>query len=813
MVWKFFIFEKLAILRIELTILSLLLFIQKADPQCVINNKDYNNLYNWEFFSEPFAIRKNIITDNTNTFHVFFSKKHLIGMAINWKYPKEPETFDICSSFILPKDSVHFSFYCSSLKVDSLLLKLKLYRNNEEFLEQLIFPLNMNGMNKVSLKNTDATVMDVHIYGKSMIRYDSISLKINDFKMFTSGQNLYHALQQYTPVIKNSDAVPLPLIGALNDFKNKKIIGLGESIHGSRSIQEEKKNIIEKLCEDKSIKLICFEAGFDMVMNWDLYIHGVLPESYQNRIMEEVSGSFSEAELTVELLNRLRTINRNRQNTDKIHVVGLDLRRNDYYVFEYFEAYKNIEKSEKFLDDVLMKMDTLSYNQQGFYYAKRAKGSMDIIEEGWEIIPERKRFYALIDLLEKNEKLKKLMGEKNFNFFVEAISLNIPTEKDAFENIAIARKRDEYMWKVLQHAITTYAPNESDRIIIDAHSMHLSRIYNPHSITHTFAIKNLGVYTTESYGNDFHTVTFCVGSGKYKTYNKGSIGEGRLQRPVHGSFEWVADKVDYGKFYCQNTDFSSITSLRYIANIALINQFYPLSKFRFDGYVYLNESTPCTPIQYNKSSENKRIIRKRNYVDSIKVLYAPYKAYKYKIYVDSVSNVKITMPEGFRWKEFFYMYDLNGNLNYPTTFRGFFESNDKNCIVVIDNPQFPLNFPPLNGIINKKDIETETKKSFSQIPGFNQIPEKNNETLIEKHIKYRTKIYAKKVFNADRVAESTLSIPLSDKILVLGQYNFGEAIFIEKDGGTVILKCFYTNKGFKNKRKYRTGIESLVRFK
>lgn len=734
-------------------------------------------------------------------------------MAIKWHNPQEPETFDICSSFILPKDSVHFSFNCLSLKVDTLLLKVKLYQNNEEFLEQLVFPLNMNGLNKVSFKNTDATVMDVHIYGKSMIRYDSISLKINDFKMFTSGQNLSHALQQYAPMIKSSDAVPLPLIGALNDFKNKKIIGLGESIHGSRSIQEEKKNIIEKLCEDKNIKLICFEAGIDMVMNWDLYIQGVLPESYQNRIMEEVTGSFSEAEVTVELLNRLRTINRNRQNTDKIHVVGLDLRRNDFYVFEYFEAYKNLEIREKFLDDVLMKMDTLSYNQQGFYYAKRAKGSMNIIEEGWEVIPKRKRYATLIDLLEKNEDLKKMMGEKNFSFFTKAILLNIPTEEDAFENIKIAQKRDEYMWKILQHSIATYASNESDRIIIDAHSIHLSRKYNPHSITHPFAIKNLGVYAAESYGNNFHTVTFCVGSGKYKTYNKGYVGEGYLQKPIHGSFEWAAGKVDYGKFYCQNTDFSSITSLRYIANIALINQFYPLSKSRFDGYVYLKESIPCTLIQYNKSFETKRIIRKRNYVDSIKVLYAPYKAYEYKVYVDSVSNVKITMPEGFRWKEFFYMYDLNGNLNYPTTFRGFFESNDKNCIVVIDNPQFPLNFPPLNEIINKKDIETETKKSFSQIPGFNQILEKNNETLIEKHIKYRTKRYAKKIFNADRVAESTLSIPLSDKILVLGQYNFGEAIFIEKDGGTVILKCFYTNKGFKIKRKYRSSIESLVRFK
>lgn len=75
-------------------------------------------------------------------------------------------------------------------------------------------------------------------------------------------------------------------------MKTKKIIGLGESIHGSRSIIQKKKEITEKLCEDKNIKLICFEAGIDMVMNWDLYIQGILPESYRQKIEDEVTGGF-----------------------------------------------------------------------------------------------------------------------------------------------------------------------------------------------------------------------------------------------------------------------------------------------------------------------------------------------------------------------------------------------------------------------------------------------------------------------------------------------------------------------------------------
>lgn len=49
-------------------ILLLIIFHYEGYAQSLINNKDYNNLNNWEFFSEPFGIQKSDIIKNKNTY-------------------------------------------------------------------------------------------------------------------------------------------------------------------------------------------------------------------------------------------------------------------------------------------------------------------------------------------------------------------------------------------------------------------------------------------------------------------------------------------------------------------------------------------------------------------------------------------------------------------------------------------------------------------------------------------------------------------------------------------------------------------------
>lgn len=822
--------ERLKVLSVHLLLIHSCL---NANAQSLINNLAYNDLHNWDFYSKPFYVRRNDTTQKRNNFHVFFSKRYY-DMVTNWGNRDKPGTFEITSSLIIPKDSIQFSFRCNSLKIDSLFLKINLYKNNEEFLDKLAYPLNMNGVNKISFRNTEATVMEVNIQGKSIQRYDSISLEIIDFKVNTTNKEpLSQIVENQNFHINNMDVIPLFDIDKFEDFKTKKIIGLGESIHGSRSINEKKIGITEKLCEDKNLKLVCFEAGIDLVMNWDLYIQGILPESYRQKIEDEVTGSFQEPEIITEFLRKLRTINKKRKTEDKIHVVGLDIRQNAFYVVEYLRAYRNMRRQDDFLNDVLLKIDTLNYNQLGHYFSEITIGKGGV-NSGRKIIPESRRYTSLIPVMENDKSLKILMGENNYRYFTEGLLLNIPTVEDNSEDSDIGERRDFIMWQVLQLAIDCYAPKDKDRIVINSHNMHMSKSYNPYNLTTN--TKGLGVYITENYHDDYLAVSFLAGTGKYKTFNSVTmkVGVADLQIPPKGSFEQAAGQLYFNEFYCKQSDLEYFASFRFTGNAAKKNsQFYPFSLRRFDGYVYINNSVPCSPLEWRLNEKNLREQDTRMYISSIREENTPYTKFDYHIYFpDSTIKSHIATPEGFRWKKRTLTPFGNNDKHY--IIKGFFESKDQECIILINNT-LQLNSTMYTRQKNKKmsfhdRMEEEYARrgiiahaeeifieSFSLKSGLEDDEEyqKNKYSLMRRYLRFRDDIYAKEVFNADKVIEIPLRITGDDDINLkpLGDFTHGEAILLGKKDATVRLNIFYTEKGYRQKEKYRKAIESLVAFK
>ena len=138
--------------------------------------------------------------------------------------------------------------------------------------------------------------------------------------------------------------------------------------------------------------------------------------------------------------------------------------------------------------------------------------------------------------------------------------------------------------------------------MIHSHSIHLSRTYNPNSLTKVFARKNLGAYIANHYEKDYLSISFHVGNGKYKTFDskERKMDEGVLQIPPVGSFEWAAGQVCFNDFYCRQSDFDAVTSFRSIGNTAIRNsQFFPFSKHRFDSYIYIDNSIACSPLEWN----------------------------------------------------------------------------------------------------------------------------------------------------------------------------------------------------------------------
>lgn len=772
--------------------------------------KNYEDLRKWQFISDIYSPHfYELGGDSFCEVYFYKQNSHQPGRL---NESGKPRSFSLNSSLLLPKDSITISFSCRSRQLDTLYLKLNFYRKNEVYLNTLVIPVEKNGENHISLNNVDADVMEAQIFGESLMVSDTVSMQIKNFDIYAKHRDMSQCFNEYTPEIDNLSVVPLPLIRDLDEFQHKKIIGLGESAHGCRDIRFQVFEIIKySSLEDRNLKLICFELPVDMVMNWNLYVRDMLPENYRYKIMDEIKKTSGDIQM-VDLLDDIRGINRKRKESEKIHVVGLDLRDEAFYVFEYLQAYKKMSEDKSFLTDVFQRMGTLHYDKQ------ENRNDMIFGIFGRRADPDSVNYRNLVRMIEENRQLRELMDQDDLRFLTGGFLLNIPTRNDAFEDDSgqISSQRDEYMWKVFQLAMECYAPGVSDRVMIYAHSEHLSRTYNPNSISTILKIKALGCYLADYYGDDYWAVSFHAGEGYYKSSSNGTkINMYDLQEALPGSFEWAADKVYFDRFYCRNLDLDSIFLFRVVGNRPRSSQFYSLSKDRFDGYIYIRETASSPPDAYDIKTEYKRERIMKYYIDSLEFANAPC-SNDFNYWVGLADTcVDIRVPGDFTWNGIKVPPLGSGMIGQRD---GYFESEDKGCIVIVDHTltRKPERYYAPNKVSMMSQIESWLIRNFS-LKGRKWEPkyQQTRDTLLAKYATFREDEYALQICNADKIAELTIPINLERnpniKMLKM-DYKYSQTIIFEKDGDTISLICFYTDEGYANMEKYRKSIVSMIGF-
>ncbi len=361
----------------------------------------------------------------------------------------------------------------------------------------------------------------------------------------------------------------------------KKITGLGESVHGSQNLWREKAGIVRKLFS-KNIKLVCFETSVDQCLNWDLYVRGIHPYSYRDVIFEDMK-SFADNEDLVRFLDEIRKENATRKEADRIRIVGLDLRSSKSYFYHYFLAYQKLGKDSQSLSPLILKMSDLSYNNLNYTFSLKERPYQQLDTTA------SIRFSNLADMLSSDKKLKSLMQEKDFRFLSDILQLEVLTSED---NKYWDFDRDLFMWKIFQKALARYAPDENDRAVILAHSLHLCRTgHERHSVSDLLKSRSLGSYIAENYPDDYWAISFHAGGGVIRTVEYKALdvfnteaqeGIGRLKQPVRGSFERAARDVSFDRFYCRSSDLGNDWyAFRMAGNKLDESQFYTLSKERF----------------------------------------------------------------------------------------------------------------------------------------------------------------------------------------------------------------------------------------
>jgi erythromycin esterase-like protein len=432
--------------------------------------------------------------------------------------------------------------------------------------------------NELHIKVNDLHLLGIEIRGLS--DNDTTSdIWLEPFKITINGQDLSKKEYAFTEKLKRTDKNPID-IDLINQesapfdqfFKGNKIIGLGETIHGTQQMPQMACQIIKSQVLHNHCRLILLERDFSEVASWNLFVNNSLDISADSLILMRPVQQDPAA--LIDLLNWLK--NYNQKNQDKVNIVGIDKGRiitEKYFTANYLDFLKKVPNAM---------LDTLT---MGIRFGQ---------------------FSNAIEYINKNQKsIEGAIGEKECKILQHALIApedNKDTLKDWNKIVQYFYNRDRVMWENMQFAIENYIKNDSQNITIYAHISHLNKLY-----TDEFLFKrSLGYYISKKYNADYHVCTFLAGEGQFTntSLTDGVISEeNKLDEPLAGSLEYMGMKNDIACFYAQVPDDHQILSCRFIGNCNINMWSYGDMKRRMDSYIFIrNNSGLKIPSQWPRET-------------------------------------------------------------------------------------------------------------------------------------------------------------------------------------------------------------------
>jgi erythromycin esterase-like protein len=433
------------------------------------------------------------------------------------------------------------------------------------------FPVRKSAFLNVRMQVTGDTVHLQKEQTQSMW-YDTIIVKADNRNLHSSKPIIKTKDEQLnkekiTPVNINEYAGLYPL------FAGKTIIGLGETIHGSKEIGQASYNLIKNRILQGNCRMILLEVPLDISLLWELYIQGILPEESLVEITKEINilSPFQQEEITSELLRWLRKYNR--QNAGKVHLFGMDVvsgwpYRTRIAVRDFITTYVNDSNVEGLfpLLDFLHKRDGCLLS---------------------ECFKEYEAY--LIDQIGTDyfEILASILSQ--YTIRVEGVFLAPFMERGYYYGII---SRDCFMWANTKMLVDLFL-KENETAIIYAHNGHLNKL-------NTFVYPqnySLGYYLSQHYGDKYVSVAILSGSGYYTGMDfVRNMFKEEVLLPPDNSIEKLCQSVGLDMF-CYPVD-AIPDNVRYIRHIGRGDQGneqfkYQATKRRNDYIIYIDKSSPA----------------------------------------------------------------------------------------------------------------------------------------------------------------------------------------------------------------------------
>lgn len=349
------------------------------------------------------------------------------------------------------------------------------------------------------------------------------------------------------------------LLGKIKGIESKKIIGLGECMHGSAAIEDAKHAFTKDAILNHGCKLVLWEYPIDFSLVMELYVLGLTKESYADEIKKDLRGAFADNEKRFEFIQWLRDYNR--QTDEKVHLLGMDIPYlPKVYLTEFFYHLLNEQNGHPYLIQI-----------------------------------DKEELDKLTKVLTSDELVRSKLDKNTIAALQKIIKTSLYNNKNS---------RDYNMYLLINSILTDLSP-ENKKAVIWAHSEHLdkSQTLNSKLFYKTEQHRRLGSYLTEKYREKYCAVSFQVGQGLHNQDTCSMFGNNtvlKLPSPVIGSFEKSALVTEYSYFLYHSDKLNkNIFSKRSVHRGRRNQDQFVLASLEdhFDAYIFIQDNIPSKNLE------------------------------------------------------------------------------------------------------------------------------------------------------------------------------------------------------------------------
>lgn len=560
-------------LTIKTQILAIVLLIFHA-TSCTAQSKEqtYTDVYDLHFTMQPDSIvvypwRENAAFSNYSVpVYLQDSNRKLFAKKFAKSFPFYNQLrTEYEQRILLPGDGieqavVEFESKGQNIELVSIILDAIGMEENILFSDTLKFiPDTVLNIIAKSIELRNAELLNIRIYAEGKIEKDAY-IAFSKLNILIDGKPIDVFPVRVLPPLKNEiysyttinidEKINLEQISQIN---NKKIIGLGESIHGNSNIKNLAYQLIIQSVERLNCKLILLEIPMEKSFAYNRFIHD------KNYILDT---TLFIDDATRIFLNKLQSINENKTEESKVNLYGMD----------YNSIHSPTQSSAIDIFDFVTELNrVLQIPEVDQFSLLLMKGDSS---------------YAINFLDTHKNEISKLLTIEEIEGILHILKVSKEMGNDGIERF---RNRDYAMFLNAKFLIDKFAKAENIKTIIYGHAAHI----NPVSTFPAVPCMPFGQYMHKVYATNYSPLLFLIRNGKSMAYDERfNRKDNSLSEPLKNSIEYSLSFIDETVFYLPLTlDFNNITLSRFKGSHHNAQEFYPFNLYqRYRGVFFIKDS-------------------------------------------------------------------------------------------------------------------------------------------------------------------------------------------------------------------------------